>query len=125
MPYSKIKNELRKIDICILPYSNKITVSGDVGDISKYTSPLKIFDYMKTGKLIICSNLQVIREVLVHNKNALLINKYEDLNEWLNHIKKIKNNIKKFNEIRLNAFIFANKFDSRWRAEKILGKIKK
>lgn len=125
LPYSKIKNELRKIDICILPYSNKITVSGDVGDISKYTSPLKIFDYMKTGKLIICSNLQVIREVLVHNKNALLINKYEDLNEWLNHIKKIKNNIKKFNEIRLNAFIFANKFDSRWRAEKILGKIKK
>ena len=62
IPYAKVLSELNKIDICILPYTSKITVSGNVGDISKFTSPLKIFDYMKLGKLIICSNLPVLRE---------------------------------------------------------------
>ena len=37
IPYSKISNEIDKIDICILPYTSKITVSGNVGDISSYT----------------------------------------------------------------------------------------
>ena len=63
-PYSKIRKTLDKIDVCILPYTSKITVSGNVGDISKFTSPLKIFDYMKLGKLIVSSNLPVLREVL-------------------------------------------------------------
>ena len=41
---------------------SKITVSGNVGDISSYTSPLKVFDYMKLGKLIISSNIPVLKE---------------------------------------------------------------
>ena len=35
----KVLSELNKIDICILPYTSKITVSGNVGDISKFTFP--------------------------------------------------------------------------------------
>ena len=64
IPYKQIHQKLKEIDICILPYSKKITVSGDVGDISNYTSPLKVFDYMVNGKLIICSDLPVLREIL-------------------------------------------------------------
>ena len=118
--YSKIKKELDKIDICILPYTKKITVSGNVGDISKYTSPLKVFDYMKMGKLIICSNLPVLREILNHNSNCLLVNKYENINEWLKKINTIKQNLKKFNKIRFNAYNYANKFNIHWRVKKIL-----
>merc|ERR1711991_449251 len=55
---------LKKVDICLLPYTKKITVAGNVGDISKYTSPLKIFDFMKMGKIIIASELRVLKEVL-------------------------------------------------------------
>ena len=62
--YKQIPKKLKNIDVCILPYTRKITVSGDVGDIKKYTSPLKIFDYMTNGKLIICSDLPVLSEVL-------------------------------------------------------------
>ena len=39
--YSKVEKEINKVDLCLLPYTSKITVSGNVGDISKYTSPLK------------------------------------------------------------------------------------
>ena len=120
IPYSKIKNKLRKIDICILPYTKKVTVSGNVGDISNYTSPLKIFDYMKTGKLIICSNLKVIREVLHNDKNALLINDFENINSWLRKINSIKLNKKKFNKIRQNAYFFGNKYNNIWRVRNLL-----
>ena len=37
--------------------------AGGVDDISHYTSPLKLFDYMAVGKIIISSNLKVLREV--------------------------------------------------------------
>ena len=47
---------------------SKITVSGNIGDISKYTSPLKIFDYMILGKLIVCTNLPVLKKSLKINK---------------------------------------------------------
>lgn len=120
IPYRAVSKNLTKIDICILPYKSKITVSGNVGDISKYTSPLKIFDYMKLGKLIICSNLPVIREVLINNKNSLLIDNFKNENAWLNVIKKVTSNFKNYNYIRKNAFIYANKHDLNWRAKKLL-----
>jgi len=39
---------------------------------SKYTSPLKLFEYMSYGKAIVASNLPSIREVLKDHVNALL-----------------------------------------------------
>tara|TARA_A100001011_G_C14252295_1_gene818451 strand:+ start:342 stop:1454 length:1113 start_codon:yes stop_codon:yes gene_type:complete len=123
IPYSKIKKKLENVDICLLPYTNKITVSGNVGDISKFTSPLKVFDYMITGKLIICSNFNVIKEVLKHDINSILINKKNCHVAWLKEIKNIKCNIKKFNKLRLNAYRFANKEDAIWRAKKIMSSI--
>ena len=120
IPYSKVYKKLSRIDVCILPYTSKITVSGNVGDISNYTSPLKLFDYMKMGKLIICSNLKVLREVLQHKKNCILINKINDEKEWLTQIYKINKNIKIYDEIRKSAFEFAKKRDINWRTKKLL-----
>ena len=71
LSYSEVSKKLKKIDICILLHTSKVTVSGNVGDISKYTLPLKIFDYMKLGKLIISTNLTVLKEIIVDKKNCL------------------------------------------------------
>ena len=120
IPYSKVGNEIKKVDVCILPYTSKITVSGNVGDISKFTSPLKIFDYMKLGKLIISSNLPVLREVLVDKKNCLLVNRFNDEKEWYKKISSVSENFKKFDIIRNNAFRYAKKFDLNWRVKKLL-----
>jgi len=79
--YILVKKILNQIDICILPYTSKVTVSGNISDISKFTSQLQIFDYMKHGKLIICSNLSVLREILKNNKNSILIKKFYIKNE--------------------------------------------
>lgn len=120
IPYSKVYKKLLSIDVCILPYTSKITVSGNVGDISKYTSPLKLFDYMKLGKIIISSNLKVLNEVLHHKKNCILINNFTDENAWLREIYKINKNIKKYDKIRQSAFNYAKIHDINWRSSKLL-----
>ncbi len=110
---------LKKIDICLLPYTKKISVAGNVGDISKYTSPLKIFDFMKMGKIIISSELPVLKEVL-NKKNSILIKDFMKPSRWLEEITKIKKNKKKQLLIRKNAYYFSNKEDAKWRALNII-----
>ena len=48
-----------------MPSNNKILRSVEgIGNIAKYTSPLKLFDYMASGKFILVSNLKVFKEVI-------------------------------------------------------------
>lgn len=57
---------INQADVCLLPL--KQTSIG-----SRYTSPLKLFEYMALSKAIVISDLPAIREVLVDKKNALLV----------------------------------------------------
>ena len=120
VPFKEISKKIKDIDVCILPYTKKITVSGDVGDISKYTSPLKVFDYMINGKLIVCSDLPVLREVLKNNFNSILVKNFNNTDSWLKIIKNVSKNFQRYNQIRYNAFIFAKKENMLWRVKKIL-----
>ena len=81
---------------------------------------LKIFDYMKLGKLIISSNLPVLREILKDKHNSILIKRYNDEKEWLKVILSISKNLNKYDKMRKNAFNYANKFDSNWRVKELL-----
>ena len=58
-------------------------------NISDFTSPLKLFEYMSHRKPIIASDLPVIREVL-NEKNSILV-KCDDIDLWINSIKDLKN----------------------------------
>jgi glycosyltransferase involved in cell wall biosynthesis len=40
---------------------------------TKFTSPLKLFEYMAAGRAIVASDLPAIREVLTHNVDAILV----------------------------------------------------
>ena len=103
IPYSKISYSYEKMDILILPYTNTVTVAGNVGNIAKYTSPLKLFDYLSSGRVILASNLKVLKEVLKNNYNCIFIKNYSNPYAWKNEINKLKFNYFK----RKNTF---NKF---------------
>lgn len=66
-PIDPIKrfNVIAAADICLLPSSN-----SSIG--SRFTSPLKLFEYLAMGKPIVASDLPALREVLQDNVTALL-----------------------------------------------------
>lgn len=57
-PYNQIPIYLRAADILILPNSGKEQISRE------FTSPMKLFEYMASGRPIIASNLSSIKEIL-------------------------------------------------------------
>lgn len=72
VPPGQVAAVYAALDVFLAPYQAQVSVQG-AGDTSRWMSPLKIFEYMAHGKPIICSDLPVLREVLDHNKTALLV----------------------------------------------------
>lgn len=70
-PHADIPGYLAAADVLVVP--NAIDIDNKrLSVYSKYdTSPIKVFEYMASGKPIVASDLPSIREVL-SNKNALL-----------------------------------------------------
>ena len=58
---------------------------------------------MKLGKLIISSNLPVLREILKDKHNSILIKRYNDEKEWLKVILSISKNLNKYDKMRKNV----------------------
>lgn len=84
----RVSNYLNSFDICLLP-NQEIVKTGMKSDIGKYTSPLKMFEYMAHRKAIVASNLPVIKEIL-NEKNAWLVNP-TDYEGWKNALLTLRN----------------------------------
>ena len=87
------------MDILTLPYTRNIKAMGEVDDITQYTSPLKLFDYLAVGKMIITSDLKVLKEI-INSTNAFFVKNYENVYEWKKNISLAKNN-------KMKTFIFS------------------
>lgn len=57
---------IHQADVCLLPLT-------DTGLGGRYTSPLKLFEYMAAGKPIVASDLPSMRQVLTPERDALLV----------------------------------------------------
>lgn len=79
--------QMRDIDICLLPNQPKVK-TGKKSDIGRYTSPLKMFEYMAYAKPIIASDLEVLREVLDDSVACLV--PPSDLQAWAEAVKKLE-----------------------------------
>ena len=111
------------MDILLIPYLSSVTVSGNVGDITKYTSPLKLFDYLCAGKIIICSDFDVLKEIIKDKKNAIFIKNYKNPYSWKNEILKLKNQSSKQFIMSKNNYLLSKKFSLKQRAKSILNSI--
>jgi len=74
--YGRVKHEqvggiLKSSDILVIPNSGREKISY------RYTSPIKLFEYMGSGKPIIASNLPSIREIL-NEENAFFFKADDD-----------------------------------------------
>jgi glycosyltransferase involved in cell wall biosynthesis len=123
VPYKKISKILLNMDLLLMPYTSSITVAGDVGDITRYTSPLKLFDYLSAGRPIICSNFEVLKEIVDDNTNVIFVKNYQNVFAWKKEITKLKNQSEKMKIISKNNYKLSKKFSLKKRAKKIIDEI--
>ncbi len=121
--YNKIPYLLRNYKIALMPYQNIIKVRSSNLEISKYISPLKMFDYLAAGNIIIASKLDAYNHILKNNLNSYLISN-KNLNDWKIAIKKVINKTHNLNSIKINAINTAKKYSWDNRAKKYYNFIK-
>ncbi|MDJ0704391.1 MAG: glycosyltransferase family 4 protein [Leptolyngbyaceae cyanobacterium MO_188.B28] len=81
-PHRDIPKIMDEMNVLISPSLRSIKLPGKKDtDISQWTSPLKIFEYMAARKPIVASDVDVLREVLKNGRNALLCDP-DDLEAW-------------------------------------------
>ena len=71
-------------DVVLAPYQKDMALRTGV-NISRWISPLKLFEYMAAKKPIICSDIPVLREVMTHEENCLLVPS-DNLDAWQDSI---------------------------------------
>ena len=74
-------------DVLLMPYQRQVAASSG-GDISRYLSPMKLFEYLACGRPIVSSDLPVLQEIL-HPGNAILLNG-DDVDAWVADLQKLE-----------------------------------
>jgi glycosyltransferase involved in cell wall biosynthesis len=79
VPNAELPRYQAACDVLLMPYQQRVAASSG-GDISRYLSPMKLFEYMACERAIISSNLPVLQEVL-NTENAILL-PGDDIDAW-------------------------------------------
>lgn len=117
---SAIRGTLDSQSILLAPYQKSVSIGKEGLDTSRWMSPLKVFEYMASGRAIIASDLPVLREVLKPYVNAVLVAP-DDLNEWIDALNLLANNSDLATEIGIQAREdLVDKFSWEARASSIL-----
>lgn len=120
----KVKPIMSLMDILLMPYQKKVSISAKSINTVDWMSPIKMFEYMSVKVPIISSNLPVLTEVLNDRKNCLLV-EAESVKDWSFAINELINNKKLANKISNSAYKeFTKKYTWELRAKNILNLIK-
>lgn len=117
--YNKVPKILSEHKICLMPYSKKVFIDAGKINNEKYISPLKLFDYLSYGKILIASNLPTYSHILKNRKNCFLV-KPDKIDEWVKTINYAINNYSKLNNIRKEAKQTAKFYTWNKRAQNII-----
>ncbi|MEW1865494.1 glycosyltransferase family 4 protein [Streptomyces sp. NBC_00669] len=71
-PPSELHRYFPLFDVVLAPHQPKVYTWGRIDEIGRWTSPMKLFEYMAHGRAIVASDLPVLREVLQDRVNCLL-----------------------------------------------------
>ncbi len=89
VPPAESHKYMNASDVLLAPYQRKVFVYGNRGDTSDYMSPLKIFEYMASGKAIVASDIPVLHEVLESEKDCLFVSP-ADVDGWINALYRLQ-----------------------------------
>lgn len=116
--YKEIPNILSKYEVALMPYLSKVSGRHKNLNLANNMSPLKMFDYLASGRIILATNLKVYGHILKNNYNAILVDENK-IDDWIFWIKKIFKNPDKFSNLKKNSLITAKKYTWTSRGKKI------
>lgn len=114
--YAEVPKYLKAGDLLIIANSGKDETE------KKYTSPLKLFEYLAAGKPIIASRVPAIEEFL--NEKTAIFFEPDNFRDLAKVIEQISNNFEQQKELAHNALEKVKKYTWRERAKKIINFIK-
>lgn len=108
LPYEELIKILKSSDIAVIPNKNTTSIG------SKYTSPLKIFEYMAAGLPIVSSDVPAMKEILDNEKNTLYFKAGDEKSlaksiDRLMFDDKLRSAIKTNNLIKVNDYSWNNR----------------
>ena len=119
-PHAQILSIMKKMDVLLAPNLNSVNGYGGITDIGKWTSPLKLFEYMAAKKPILASDIEVLKEVLVHEKNSILCDP-DDHDAWRTGLRRLLNDRELAQRLTKTAFAdLTEKYTWSRRAETLL-----
>tara|TARA_B100002019_G_scaffold286284_1_gene296529 strand:+ start:2935 stop:4053 length:1119 start_codon:yes stop_codon:yes gene_type:complete len=119
IPYNRITKILPKNKILLMPYEKKVGVLINNLDVSDYISPLKLFDYLASGSIIIASRKKAYSHILKHNFNCFLTQS-NNIQEWVKTVEKVLSIPPYTQRIQKNSIQTALKYSWLKRVEKII-----
>lgn len=82
----------RRFDVLLMPPLDRVCAMGNRGDIAKWMSPLKLFEYMSSGVPIVASDIPVLREILEQERNCLLASP-TDISAWERAVDRLRSDV--------------------------------
>lgn len=102
IPFREIPKKLSEYKILLMPYQSNVSVRSNTKNITSYMSPLKMFEYLAAGRVIMATNLSVYNHILKDEYNSFLFNENE-IDRWAAKIYEVFLNYKHFKNIRANS----------------------
>lgn len=104
-------------DVLLMPYQARVAASSG-GDISRYLSPMKLFEYLACQRPILSSDLPVLREVL--NEEIAILLPASDPQAWADALQSLIEHPHHGRRLAEAAFSQASQFTWKSRASRIL-----
>jgi glycosyltransferase involved in cell wall biosynthesis len=87
-PQAELASHYATFDVVLMPHATAGVAGASGGEITRWTSPMKMFEYMASGVAIVASDLPVFHEVLEHRRNALLVPS-DDVEAWRSAVQQL------------------------------------
>jgi glycosyltransferase involved in cell wall biosynthesis len=104
-------------DVLLMPYQREVTIRGK-GNTAEIMSPMKLYEYMAAGRVILSSDLPALR-VMLNDANSILLPP-DDSEAWADAFAKIRKNAARRKRIAARARADVRTFSWRSRVKRIL-----